>query len=101
MGQRGGQDDPKIQKQRRSNKKESGVPQHPPILKERVAKMGPSWFPQSSPNHLNIHIKIGQKMMHLGIDCWEDFDGFGMKIEASWHPNQLHIDIICENVSFQ
>ena len=38
-----------------------GLPQPPPILKENVANMAPSWLPHSIKNRLKIDAKIDQK----------------------------------------
>ena len=66
---RGVQDDQKIEKQHRPNKKRGGVAQRCTILEENVANMAPSWVPRCSQNAEKVDAENDQKF----AACWGRF----------------------------
>ena len=88
IGPRGRQDDQKIEKQHRPNKKGGGAPQPCTTLGENVANMAATWVPRWSQNGEKIDANIDQK-----IDAsWDRFlAGFGRilgaKMEPCWPQN--------------
>ena len=80
-GPGGGQEGQQVGKKRHRNKKGGSIPQIPHFW----PKKSPTW-PQLGPQdgtkiaQKSIQ-KTNTKSMHLGIDFWKDFGGFG---EAKW-----------------
>ena len=58
---RGVQDEQKIEKQHRPNKKRGGVPQGRTILEKNVVNMAPTWVPRWGQNEEKNDAKIDRK----------------------------------------